>query len=61
MRTRDIGSGERKLRERIQVFRRAYAVKIARPTHEDIIPDFFVEWAKWVLEELEEIGSLDLP
>ncbi|KAL8110098.1 hypothetical protein AgCh_025994 [Apium graveolens] len=58
MRTREVGSGERRLRERLQAFRRATAVRIAEATHEDITPDFLVEWAKWVLEELEEIGGL---
>ena len=61
MRTREMGSGERRLRERLQVFRRAAAVRIAEATHEDITPDFLVEWVKWVLEELEEIGGPDLP
>ena len=61
MRTREMGSGERRLRERLQAFRRAAAVRIAEATHEDITPDFLVEWAKWVLEELEEIGGPDLP
>ncbi|KAL8099061.1 hypothetical protein AgCh_031665 [Apium graveolens] len=37
------------------------AVRIAEATHEDITPDFLVEWAKWVLEKLEEIGGPDLP
>ena len=61
MRTREVGSGEKRLRERLQVFRRAAAVRIAEATHEDITPAFLVEWAKWVLEELEEIGGPDLP
>ncbi|KAL8105647.1 hypothetical protein AgCh_029446 [Apium graveolens] len=56
MRTRAVGSGERRLRERLQAFHRAAAVRIAEATHEDITPDLLVEWAKWVLEELEEIG-----
>ncbi|KAL8155496.1 hypothetical protein AgCh_000764 [Apium graveolens] len=61
MHTREVGSGERRLRERLQAFRRAAAVRFAEATHEDITPDFLVEWAKWVLEELEEIGGPDLP
>ena len=61
MRTREVGSGERRLRERLQVFHREAIVRIAEATYEDITPDFLVELAKWVLEELEEIGGPDLP
>ena len=61
IRTREVGSGERRLRERLQVFRRTTVVRIVKATHEDITPDFLVEWDKWVLEELEEIGGPDLP
>ncbi|KAL8100055.1 hypothetical protein AgCh_032352 [Apium graveolens] len=61
MRTRDVGSGERRLRGRLKVFLTAAAVRIYEATNEDITPDFLVEWVKWVLEELEEIGGPDLP
>ncbi|KAL1826907.1 hypothetical protein ACET3Z_005319 [Daucus carota] len=61
MRDLDPTRGERQLREDIFVFRRIAAARLHGATSEFGTPGDVIDWARWVLEQLEVIGGPDFP
>nr|XP_017228412.1 PREDICTED: cleavage and polyadenylation specificity factor subunit 6-like [Daucus carota subsp. sativus] len=61
MRALDPSRGERQLREDIFVFRRIAAARLHGATSEFGTPEDIIDWARWVLEQLDVIGGPDFP